>query len=74
MPVPVRELFDFQKAAVYRAIKRLDEYGGVIIADVVGTGKSFIGSAIMKHLRETKRSKPAHHLSPAPRRQCGRTT
>ena len=57
MPVPVRELFDFQKAAVYRAIKRLDEYGGVIIADVVGTGKSFIGSAIMKHLRETKHSK-----------------
>ena len=29
----------------------------MIIADVVGTGKSFIGSAIMKHLRETKRSK-----------------
>ena len=57
MPVPVRDLFDFQKAAVYRAIRRLDEYGGVIIADVVGTGKSFIGSAIMKHLRETRRSK-----------------
>ena len=53
----VTELFDFQKAAVYKAIRRLDEYGGVIIADVVGTGKSFIGSALLKHLREAKRSK-----------------
>ena len=53
----VRELFDFQKAAVYKAIRRLDEYGGVIIADVVGTGKSFIGSALLKHLREVKRSR-----------------
>ena len=55
---PARDLFEFQKAAVYRAIRRLDEYGGVIIADVVGTGKSFIGSAVLKHLRESKRSKP----------------
>ena len=53
-----RELFDFQKAAVYRAIRRIDEYGGVIIADVVGTGKSFIGSAVLKHLSESRRSKP----------------
>lgn len=51
-------LYGFQKAAVSRAIRKLDEYGGVIIADVVGTGKTFIGSAILKHLRETKRSKP----------------
>ena len=53
-----RTLFGFQKAAVYRAIRKLDEYGGVIIADVVGTGKSFIGSAILKYLSEVKRSKP----------------
>ena len=55
---PERELFEFQKAAVYRAIRRLDDYGGVIVADVVGMGKSFIGSAILKHLKETRRSKP----------------
>ena len=55
---PERELFDFQKAAVHRAIRRLDDYGGVIIADVVGMGKSFIGSAVLKHLHETRRSKP----------------
>ena len=53
-----RELFEFQKAAVYRAIRRLDEYGGVIIADVVGTGKSYIGSAVLKHLNESRHSKP----------------
>ena len=53
-----RDLFEFQKAAVDRAIKRLDEYGGVIIADVVGTGKSYIGSAILKYLHEHGRSKP----------------
>ena len=57
-PLPGRELFDFQKAAVNRAIRRLDEYGGIIIADVVGTGKSFIGSAVLKYLRESRRSKP----------------
>lgn len=55
---PERDLFDFQKAAVHRAVRRLDDYGGVIIADVVGMGKSFIGSAVLKHLHETRRSKP----------------
>ena len=53
-----KELFDFQKTAVNSAIKKLDRYGGVMIADVVGTGKSYIGSAILKHLKENNRSKP----------------
>ena len=53
-----RDLFEFQKIACMDAIKKLDSYGGVIIADVVGTGKTFIGSAILKHLKETNRSKP----------------
>ena len=53
-----KELFDFQKTAVGSAIKKLDRYGGVMIADVVGTGKSYIGSAILKYLKETNRSKP----------------
>ena len=51
-------LFDFQKIAFGSAIKKLDEYGGVIIADVVGMGKSIIGSAILRHLQDTKRSRP----------------
>ena len=52
------KLFDFQKKAVSDAIKKLESYGGVIIADVVGMGKTFIGSAILKYLREHDRSKP----------------
>ena len=51
-------MFDFQKIAFGSAIKKLDEYGGVIIADVVGMGKSIIGSAILRYLQDTKRSRP----------------
>ena len=52
------ELFDFQKKAVGEAIRKLDDYGGVIIADVVGTGKTYVGSTILKHLKEHHRAKP----------------
>ena len=52
------ELFDFQKKAVGEAIRKLDSYGGVIIADVVGTGKTYVGSAILKHLKEYHHAKP----------------
>ena len=52
------KLFDFQKMAVANAISKINEYGGVIIADVVGTGKSYIGSMILKYLKEKNRSKP----------------
>lgn len=52
------ELFDFQKKAVSEAVRTLDEYGGVIIADVVGMGKTYVGCSIMKHLREYQHAKP----------------
>jgi ERCC4-related helicase len=52
------KLFDFQEKAVNNAIKKLEDYGGVIIADVVGMGKTFMGSAILKYLRKNDRSKP----------------
>lgn len=52
------ELFDFQRRAVAEAIRKLDDYGGVIIADVVGTGKSYEGSAVLKYLKEYRRAKP----------------
>lgn len=52
------ELFDFQKKAVSEGIKMLDEYGGVIIADVVGMGKTYVGCSIMKYLREHQHAKP----------------
>ncbi len=57
MPSSIK-LFDFQEKAVSNAIKKLEDYGGVIIADVVGMGKTFMGSAILKHLKENDRSKP----------------
>lgn len=52
------KLFDFQKMAVKNALSKINEYGGVIVADVVGTGKSYIGSMLLKHLQEKNRSKP----------------
>ncbi len=56
--VESRQLFDFQKMAARKAIKMLEEYGGVIVADVVGMGKSYIGSMMLKDLKERKRAKP----------------
>ncbi len=56
--VEARHLFEFQRMAVLKSVKMLEEYGGVIVADVVGTGKSYIGSMILKYLKETKRAKP----------------
>ena len=52
------ELFDFQKKAVSEAIRTLDEYGGVVIADVVGMGKTYVGCKIMAHLRDHRHAKP----------------
>ena len=51
-------LLPFQKTAVSDAINRLGTYGGIIIADVVGMGKTYVGTAIMKHLRDNERVKP----------------
>jgi len=49
-------LFDFQRQAVNHAIDKLENYGGVIVADVVGTGKSFIGGTILKYLYDGRRT------------------
>lgn len=57
-PKPMIELFDFQKKAVSEAIRTLDEYGGVIIADVVGMGKTYVGCKIMAHLKDHHHAKP----------------
>ena len=40
----------YQKDAVIDAEKKLKRYGGVIIADVVGLGKTFISALLMKKL------------------------
>ncbi len=44
------KLLDFQKAAVKMAARIIDRHGGVMIGDVVGLGKTLIGSAIAKVL------------------------
>ena len=42
-------LYDFQKDAVKRAISIVNKYNGVLISDVVGLGKSYIGLALLEH-------------------------
>ena len=42
-------LFDFQKDCVVSAIRKLNTYGGCIIADSVGLGKTFEALAIIKY-------------------------
>lgn len=42
-------LYNFQKDAVIGAIEKIETYGGCIIADSVGLGKTFEGLAVMKY-------------------------
>jgi superfamily II DNA or RNA helicase len=46
------KLLDFQKAAVKMAVRIIHRHGGVMIGDVVGLGKTLVGSAIAKCLQE----------------------
>lgn len=42
------KLVDFQRDGVLRAQHILDKYGGVLISDEVGLGKTYIGGALLK--------------------------
>lgn len=42
-------LYNFQKDAVIGAIEKIENYGGCIIADSVGLGKTFEALAVMKY-------------------------
>ena len=42
-------LYNFQKDAVIGAIEKIEKYGGCIIADSVGLGKTFEALAVMKY-------------------------
>ncbi|MFW6111044.1 MAG: helicase-related protein [Thermoproteota archaeon] len=44
-----QELYEFQKWAVLRACKIAMKYNGVMVSDVVGMGKTFVGLAILEH-------------------------
>ena len=45
------KLFQFQKNAVDHGLTMFELYGGVIIGDVVGLGKTYVGTALLKHLQ-----------------------
>jgi len=51
-------LTDFQKNAVKRAAQIIREFGGAFVSDVVGLGKSYIGSAIIKHFQRYEHARP----------------
>ncbi|MFW6172495.1 MAG: helicase-related protein [Elusimicrobiota bacterium] len=44
-----QELYDFQKWAVLRAANIALKYGGVMVSDVVGMGKTYVGLALLEH-------------------------
>ena len=46
-------LLDFQLDAVHQSISLLEKYRGVIVADVVGLGKTFVATGILKILQMT---------------------
>ena len=56
--VEMPDLADFQRVAVRQAIKILDTYGGVFVADVVGLGKTFIGTTMLKHYALYRGARP----------------
>ncbi len=53
-----RKLADFQKVAVRQAVQMIRKYRGAFVADVVGTGKSFVGAAIVKHFERIEGTRP----------------
>ncbi len=52
------DLADFQRVAVRQAIKILDTHGGVFVADVVGLGKTYIGTTLLKHYALYRGARP----------------
>jgi superfamily II DNA or RNA helicase len=51
-------LTDFQRNAVKRAVQIIRDFGGAFVSDVVGLGKSYIGSAIIKHFQRYEHARP----------------
>lgn len=45
------ELFPFQRQAVDRCITMIEKHGGAIVSDVVGLGKTYVGTAVLKYLQ-----------------------
>lgn len=49
-----KTLFDYQQKGVISLIKMLRKYGGAILADAVGLGKTFSALAVIKYFQEQK--------------------
>ena len=58
-------LAEFQEDAIYRLLSRLDKYGGVIVADSVGLGKTYIALKVIEHFHLQKRKNRALIICPA---------
>lgn len=52
-----QELYNFQKWAVLRAANIASRYGGVMVADVVGMGKTYVGLALLEHFNHLNYSR-----------------
>lgn len=61
----MEQLADFQQVAVWQAIKIINKYGGTFVSDVVGLGKSYIGSAIVKYFEQVEDTRPLIFCPPA---------
>ena len=48
------KLFPFQEDAVNQSLSIFDQHGGIIIGDVVGLGKTYVGTALLKYLQLEK--------------------
>lgn len=51
------DLADFQQKAYERALRILDKYDGVMVADSVGLGKTWIGKKLLEHFGYFQRKK-----------------
>lgn len=61
----MEQLADFQQVAVWQAIRIINKYGGAFVSDVVGLGKSYIGSAIVKYFEQVENARPLIFCPPA---------
>lgn len=58
-------LADFQKVAVKQAIQIIKDYGTCFVSDVVGLGKTYIGTALLKHFSLVYGNRPLIICPPA---------
>jgi superfamily II DNA/RNA helicase len=58
-------LADFQKVAVKQAIQIIKDYGVCFVSDVVGLGKTYIGTALLKHFSLVYGNRPIIICPPA---------